>query len=434
MKYLLYIVILSFSFLGNAQKGRVEKRIIKSVDKHLDANLELLKTSVNINSGTMNFEGVREVGRLYQDKLDALGFSTELTSGKAYERAGHLVAKMDGKKGPKIMMIGHLDTVFELDSPFQEYSMLNDSIIKGPGVADMKGGDVIIIMAMQALKDAGVLEDMAIEIIMTGDEEKSGSPLELSKKELIEIAEWADIALGFENGDNDSATIVVSRRGSSGWKLKVKGQPAHSSQIFTEDIGVGAIYETSRILNEFYLQLSEEKNLTFNPGFILGGTELEINHDNTGGTTFGKNNVVSETAEVHGDIRAVSPEQLKKAKRIMTKIAENNYPKTSTELTFNQGGYPPLALTDGNTKLMGFYDEVSTDLGFREITAVNPRNAGAADISFTSGYVDMAIDGMGLTGGGGDHTVEETANLNLLAEKAKITAVLMYRLMKRKKD
>lgn len=434
MKYLLYIVILSFSFLGNAQKGRVEKRIIKSVDKHLDANLELLKTSVNINSGTMNFEGVREVGRLYQDKLDALGFSTELTSGKAYERAGHLVAKMDGKKGPKIMMIGHLDTVFELDSPFQEYSMLNDSIIKGPGVADMKGGDVIIIMAMQALKDAGVLEDMAIEIIMTGDEEKSGSPLELSKKELIEIAEWADIALGFENGDNDSATIVVSRRGSSGWKLKVKGQPAHSSQIFTEDIGVGAIYETSRILNEFYLQLSEEKNLTFNPGFILGGTELEINQDNTGGTTFGKNNVVSETAEVHGDIRAVSPEQLKKAKRIMTKIAENNYPKTSTELTFNQGGYPPLALTDGNTKLMGFYDEVSTDLGFREITAVNPRNAGAADISFTSGYVDMAIDGMGLTGGGGDHTVEETANLNLLAEKAKITAVLMYRLMKRKKD
>jgi len=430
MKYLLYIVILSFSFFGNAQKGRVEKRIIKSVDKHLDANLDLLKTSVNINSGTMNFEGVREVGRLYQDKLDALGFSTELTSGKAYGRAGHLVAKMDGKKGPKIMMIGHLDTVFELDSPFQEYSMLNDSIIKGPGVADMKGGDVIIIMAMQALKDAGVLEDMAIEIIMTGDEEKSGSPLELSKKELIEIAEWADIALGFENGDNDPATIVVSRRGSSGWKLKVKGQPAHSSQIFTDDIGVGAIYETSRILNEFYLQLSEEKNLTFNPGFILGGTELEINEDKTGGTTFGKNNVVSETAEVHGDIRAVSPEQLEKAKRIMTKIAKNNYPKTTAELIFNQGGYPPLALADGNTKLMEHYHEVSTDLGFRAITAVNPRNAGAADISFTSGYVDMAIDGMGLTGGGGDHTVEETANLNLLAEKAKITAVLMYRLMK----
>jgi len=434
MRYLFLIIVLSFGFFGNAQTGKIEKKIIESIDKNLDANLKLLKTSVNINSGTMNFEGVQEVGRLYQKELEALGFSAELTSGENYGRAGHLIAKMDGKKGPKILMIGHLDTVFELDSPFQEYTMLNDSTIKGPGVADMKGGDVIIIMAMQALKDAGVLKDMAIEIIMTGDEEKSGSPIELSKKDLIEGAKWADIALGFENGDNNPGTIVVSRRGSLDWALKIKGQPAHSSQIFTEDIGVGAIYEASRILNEFYLQLSKEENLTFNPGFILGGTEININENKTGGTAFGKNNVVSQTVEVHGDIRAVSPEQLEKAKATMLSIIEDNYPKTSAELTFGEGGYPPLALTDGNTELLGYYNQVSQDLGFRKITAVDPRNAGAADISFTSGYVDMAIDGMGLTGGGGDHTVEETANLNLLAEKAKITAVLMYRLMKRKKD
>lgn len=426
------ILILSVLFISSltfAQKGKMEKKIIKSVDQHVDTSIDLLKKAVNINSGTMNFDGVKKVGELFKAELDQLGFHTELTSGEAYGRAGHLIAKREGKKGPKFLLIGHLDTVFELDSPFQEYTMIDENIMKGPGVADMKGGDVIIILAMKALKEAGVLDDMSIEIVMTGDEEKSGEPIELSKRDLIEGAKRADIALGFENGDNNPKTIVVARRGSSDWQLKVTGVPAHSSQVFTKDIGVGAIYEASRILNEFYLQLSKEKDLTFNPGFIIGGTDLDVNDDLTGGTVFGKNNVVAQQAIVHGDIRATSPEQLEKAHGIMKQIVANNYPNTSAELIFNENGYPPLALTEGNTKLLKIYDTVSQDLGFGAVEAVNPRNAGAADISFTSGYVDMALDGLGLTGGGGDHTIEETGDLRTVATQAKITAVLMYRLI-----
>jgi len=425
-------LILSFLFISAftfAQKGKIEKKIIKSVDQHSEAAIDLLKKAININSGTMNFDGVRKVGELFKSELDQLGFKTELTNGDAYGRAGHLIAKREGKKGPKFLLIGHLDTVFELDSPFQEYTMLNDTMIKGPGVADMKGGNVIIILAMKALKKAGVLDNMSVEIIMTGDEEKSGAPLELSKKELIEAAKRADIALGFENGDNNPKTIVVSRRGSADWQLKVSGNPAHSSQIFTTDIGVGAIYEISRILNEFYLQLAREKDLTFNPGFIIGGTSLELNKEDTGGTAFGKTNVVAQQAIVHGDLRAVSLEQLTKAKTIMNTIVSQNYPKAKAELIFNDGAYPPLTLTKGNTKLLEHYNSVSKDLGFGAVTAVNPRNAGAADISFTSEYVDMAIDGLGLTDGSGDHTINETGNLNTIATQAKITAVLMYRLV-----
>jgi len=424
-KVVFFLIICSTSFVFS----QTEKTIVKSVDKHSQNAIKLLKEAVNINSGTMNFEGVKKVGELFKSELDKLGFKTRLTSGEAYGRAGHLIATKEGKKGPKFLLIGHIDTVFELESPFQEYTMLNDSIMKGPGIADMKGGDVIIILAMKALKEAGVLDDMSIEIIMTGDEEKSGEPLELSKKDILEGAKRADIALGFENGDNNPKTIVVSRRGSADWQLKVSGNPAHSSQIFTEDVGVGAIYETSRILNEFYLQLANEKDLTFNPGFIIGGTTLEVDENQTGGTTFGKNNVVAQQAIVHGDLRATSPEQLEKAKTIMTSIISNNYPKTHAELTFGNGAYPPLALTEGNTKLLGYYSKVSQDLGFGPVGAVNPRNAGAADISFTSGYVDMAIDGLGLTGGSGDHTVNEKGNLNTVATQAKITAVLMYRLL-----
>lgn len=430
---ILVIFMLCLFVISQAQQNKIERKIVKFVDQNNEASLNLLKEAVNINSGTLNFVGVKKVGELFKKELDKLGFETQLTSGESFGRAGHLVAKRTSNKGPKFLLIGHLDTVFEPHSPFQQYKMLNDSIMNGPGVVDMKGGDVIIILAMQALKDAGILDDMSIEIIMTGDEETSGDPIELSKKDLIEAAKRSDIALGFENGDNNPKTIVISRRGSADWQLKVSGNPAHSSQIFTDKIGVGAIYEASRILNEFYHQLSNEENLTFNPGFILGGTSLELDKDQTGGKAFGKSNVVAQEAIVHGDLRATSPEQLQKAKTIMTSIIASNYPKTKAELTFGEGAYPPLAATSGNNTLLEYYNIVSRDLGFGEVTAVNPRNAGAADISFTSGYVDMAIDGLGLTGGSGDHTVNEKGNLNYISIQAKRAAVTIYRLLNIKK-
>ena len=263
---------------------------------------------------------------------------------------------------------------------------------------------------------------------MTGDEGKGGNPIEFSKKDVIDGAKRADIALGFENADGKAQTMVTSRRGSLDWELKVNGKSAHSSQVFTENVGVGAIYEASRILNEFYQKLTNEENLTFNPGFIIGGTSLDANNELTGGTALGKTNVVAQEVIVRGDIRAVSLEQLERAKQIMIGITSKSYNGTISEIIFGDGGYPPLASTSGNKALLERYSEVSQDLGFGGITAVNPRNAGAADISFTSGYVEMAMDGLGLTGGGDDHTVRETGNLNHLSVQAKRAAVLLYRL------
>ncbi|MCP9198820.1 M20/M25/M40 family metallo-hydrolase [Gramella sp. GC03-9] len=430
-RFCLPVICFLFTFGLNqqlfSQLSKSEKKIVKAVDKHTDASLKLLEKAVNINSGTMNFEGVREVGKLFQKELDKLGFQTQLTSGDSYGRAGHLIATHEGKPGLRLLLIGHLDTVFELDSPFQSSSMLNDSIMKAPGVADMKGGDVVIILAMQALKDAGVLDEMSVEIVMTGDEEKSGSPIELSKEDLVDAAKRADVALGFENGDGNPETIVISRRGSSSWKLEVGGNAAHSSQVFTEKVGAGAIYEASRILNEFFKQLSSEENLTFNPGFILGGTSVDVQEDGTGGTAFGKTNVVAQKAVIRGDIRAVSLDQLDRAKKIMNEIVSKNYPETQAILSFDDGGYPPLARAAGNEKLLEYYDEISQELGFGKVYAVNPRNAGAADISFTAGHVEMAADGLGLSGDD-DHTINETGNLNMVSKQAKRAAILMYRL------
>ena len=423
-KIIFLALLINNSLLAQSKK---ENFLISSVDARTPAAIALLKKVVNINSGTMNFDGVRKVGSVFSDELKAIGFETRWIAGDSFNRAGHLIAFHKGKKGPRILLIGHLDTVFERDSPFQSYTMLNDSIMKGPGAVDMKGGDVVIILAMQALHDAGLLNDLTIEIVMSGDEELSGKPLALSKKNLIEAGHRADIALAYEDGDGLSTTAVVCRRGSSDWTLTVKGNAAHSSLIFTEGVGAGAIFNASRILNEFYVSLSKEENLTINPGVILGGNKISYDTITNTGNTFGKNNIVSQDVIVKGDLRTISTQQLKKARKTMTDIVAANYPGTDATIEFGDGGYPPMTLTEGNKKLLGFYNQVSLDLGFGPETAVDPRNAGAADVSFVNESVQMAIDGIGLSGADG-HTINETANINYLSVEAKRSAVLIYRL------
>jgi glutamate carboxypeptidase len=128
---------------------------------------------VNINSGTMNFAGVRRVGDAFRAELDALGFTTRWVDGAGFNRAGHLVAERTGR-GPRLLLIGHLDTVFEPRSPFQKFERLSDTTARGPGIIDMKGGNVIIVEALRALKTAGALDRLSITVVMHGDEEDAG--------------------------------------------------------------------------------------------------------------------------------------------------------------------------------------------------------------------------------------------------------------------
>ncbi len=403
----------------------IEKKITQHIDKSLAHSASLLEKTVNINSGTMNFDGVKKVGALYQAEFDAMGFETQWVDGEEFNRAGHLVASF-GSTGPKILMIGHLDTVFAKDDAFQNYKRIDDNHVAGPGITDMKGGDVIIIAALKALKELDLLDKVSVKVVMTGDEESSGSPLSLSKKALIDAAIWADIALGFEDADGDIKTAVVARRGSIGWQLDVTGKPAHSSQIFTDTIGYGAIFEVARILNTFREELAGVGNITFNPGLIAGGTEVTVQPENSIVQGFGKTNVVAKEVTVKGGIRTLTPEELTKAKNLMQDIATRSLPHTSATLTFEEG-YPPMAPTEQNYALLKMYSDVSESLGYGPVEPVNPRNAGAADISFAADHVDMAIDGLGLMGEGG-HTKDEIADMTSFAQNIHKAAVLIYRL------
>ncbi len=428
MKYF-FVIILNLSITAQVYADPdfdlIEQGILRHIDSEQSRAVALLHKVININSGTMNFPGVREVGDIFISELDKLDFDTRWIDGEEFGRAGHLLAKR-GDKGPKILLIGHLDTVFAKDSHFQSYEELPGGKLRGPGVIDMKGGDVIIIHVLRALQAAGVLDHISVHVIMTGDEESRGEPHAIANKTLIDSALWADIAIGFEDGDGDPATAVISRRSASRWTLEAKGKPAHSSQIFRDDIGYGAIFEAARILDGFRTSLSTIANLTFNPGLIVGGTDIEQDESPAHWSAFGKTNVIARTVMVSGGIRAVSPEQLAMAREKMQTIVAESLAHTQARLVFAEG-YPPMAPTPGNTKLLSMYNQISLQLGFGEVSAVDPRRAGAADISFTARHVGMAIDGLGLMGEGG-HTDNEVADMSTFTQQMKRAALLLYRL------
>jgi glutamate carboxypeptidase len=402
-----------------------ERAVVRYVDADNARALALLQRVVDINSGTMNFAGVRRVADVLRAQLDSLGFTTRWVDGAPFKRAGHLVAEHPGS-GPKLLLIGHLDTVFEPSSPFQRFERLDDSTARGPGVIDMKGGDVIIVAALRALKQAGVLPKMNVTIVYHGDEEDAGAPLTEARRTLLEAARGASAAIGFEDGPGDPHLAVISRRGDESWTLRTTGTPAHSSQIFQKEVGAGAVYEATRVLSEFYKQLSGERYLTFNPGLALGGTAVKLDSTAVAGSAEGKSNVVAAQMTVVGDLRTISPEQLARAKQTMQAIAAAHLPNTTAELTFDLG-YPPMAPTAGNRRLLALYDRVSRDLGLWPVTAVDPSKAGAADVSFVADIVPMKIDGVGLSGRD-DHTAKETADLRMLPVQTKRAALLIYRL------
>jgi glutamate carboxypeptidase len=426
---LLAFATLAFSQpASTAPRDARERALVNHVKAGEKDSLALLEQIVNINSGTMNFAGVRQVADILRPRFEALGFQVNWVDGAPFGRAGHLVATRAGR-GPHVLLIGHLDTVFEPGHPFQRWERVDQHTVRGPGVADMKGGIVVALAALDALRQAKRLDSLQITVVLHGDEEDSGRPLELARRDLIEAAKAADIAIGLENADDDPKTAVTARRSSTGWVVKVKAKSEHSSQIFADDVGAGAAYELGRILNGFYEQVRGNELVTFNPGLIASSTQVEFEKQPLGARLAGKNNIIAPTAIASGDLRTLTKEQLEETRAKMREVVAASLPHTSSEIEFTDS-YPPMAPTEGNRKLLSMYDAVSRDLGFGPVTEVNPRNAGAADISFAADHVEMAIDGLGLLGGR-SHTPDEFADLRTYQTQAQRLAVLLYRLGKK---
>ena len=419
-----------------ASLNKEEQKVMEYIDANMPRAIALLKESVNINSGTLNITGVKKVGEIFAREFEKANFKTKwIPMPDSLRRAGHLVATIGfnneavGKKnskGKKLFLIGHLDTVFEPDMPANPFTMLNDSTATGQGVNDMKGGDVVMIIALQALHAQGLLKDADIIAYLTGDEEHAANPREISRADFIESAKQTDIALAFE-GANGLNTVATARRGASGWSLNVKAKTGHSAGVFTPNAGYGAIYEAARIVNEFRVQLSTEKYLTFNPGVFIGGSEINYNPAKSTGTAIGKTNIISPAVTVTGDLRFLTEEQKINARKKMSAIVANNLAGTKATIKFTDG-IPSMAPTEGNNKLLEVISGVTKDMGLGVTMAGDPGSRGAGDISYIAAYVDC-IDGLGASGKGA-HAPGETINLKELPFLIKRAALTIYRLSK----
>jgi len=408
-----------------------EQKMLATVDAEQGRTVNFLQRIVDQNSGTMNVAGVQAVRAMVEPEFQQLGFKTEWIDMKAAGRAGHLVARHAGaKRGKRLLLIAHLDTVFEPDSPFQHWTP-EGNWAHGPGAGDDKGGIAVIVAALRAMQAAGTLKNADITVFLTGDEEDAGNPLTVSRRDLIAEGKKADVALDFEdlstddgpNGPVDMGSIA--RRSAGSWTVTVTGRSAHSAGVGANNYG--AIYELVRILDQFRRELTEDK-LTYNVGIVGGGQTAKLDADRIRLEATGKTNIIAATAVARGDLRAISQDQIDRTRAKMRAIVGQPLAGAHAEITFDEDSYPPMPPTEANRALLARLNVVNADMGLPQMGELDPAKRGAGDISFVAADVDGLV-GLGPSSDG-SHTANEKVDVPSIFKQAKRAAILMSRLAK----
>jgi glutamate carboxypeptidase len=425
---------LLFTAPASAALSPAEQIMIRTVDAEQQRTTDFLQRIVDQNSGTMNLAGVEAVRRMVEPEFQQLGFTTQWIDMKAAGRAGHLVARHTGsRRGKRLLLIAHLDTVFEPDSPFQRWVREGDRA-HGPGAGDDKGGVAVIVGALRAMQAAGTLKNANITVFLTGDEEDAGNPLTISRRDIIAEGKRADIALDFEdlaqedgpNGPVDMGS--TARRSAGSWTVTVTGRSAHSAGVGANNYG--AIYELARIIDQFRRELPEDK-LTYNVGIIGGGQTAKLDQGRIRLGATGKTNIIAATAVARGDMRAITQDQIERTRAKMRAIVAQPLAGAHAEISFDEDSYPPMPPTEGNRALLARLNKVNADMGLPEMGELDPAKRGAGDISFVAADLDGLV-GLGPASDGA-HTDKEIVDIPSIFKQAKRAAVLMSRLAKERR-
>ena len=399
--------------------------MLRTVDAEQQRTTGFLERIVDQNSGTMNLAGVEAVRRMVEPEFQQLGFKTQWIDMKGAARAGHLVARHAGsRRGKRLLLIAHLDTVFEPDSPFQRWVRDGDKA-HGPGSGDDKGGIAVIVAALRAMQSAGTLKQANITVFLTGDEEDAGSPLAISRRDLIAEGKLADVALDFEDlaikDGNDMGS--TARRSAGSWTVTVTGHSAHSAGVGADNYG--AIYDLARIIDQFRRELPEDK-LTYNVGLVAGGQTATLDAGKIRAEATGKTNIIAATAVARGDMRAISQEQIDRVRAKMRAIVAEPLAGAHAEISFDEDSYPPMPPTEGNRAVLAELNRVNRDMGLPQMGELDAADRGAGDISFVAADVD-GLAGLG-PWSSGSHTASETVDVPSIFKQAKRAAILMSRL------
>lgn len=380
--------------------------------------VELLETLTNINSGTLNKAGIDAITGIFSRELAGLGFSIGTLPGEVIEMphcpgsnlsidvADHLLATRAGS-GTRVLLMGHMDTVFPPDSPFQEFS-LDGGIMHGPGVFDMKGGLVVMLYALKALQEFELLEGRALTVLLNSDEEVGSLS---SRKYLEEQARVNDYGLVFEGSVNNNQ--IRQRKGLGQARFVVHGRASHAGAAHQE--GRSAIRELAYKIIEMEAMTDYESGLTVNVGLMSGGEAR---------------NTVAPCAEAYVDLRYPLPGQGIAARQQFESIASTLYsvPADSEEVTTDVWvnlHRPPKIPTPESDQLL--YRTVAIGALLGEQIGIAD-SGGGTDGSLTQAAGLPTLDSLGLIGDGG-HSPREQADVDSFVQVTGRAAILIHRLL-----
>ena len=421
--FLLLSSVILFTLPSHAQDtvepslNSEEQALIFWLDSQEDNMLEMLERITNINSGSLNKAGINELASIFSDELKQLGFTLSSLAGETIEMpscpgsdynidvADHVLASKNGS-GPKLLMMGHLDTVFPPNSPFQKFSRKGDSMY-GPGVSDMKGGLVVMLYALKALTEHGPLPTKAITVLLNSDEEIGSLS---SRKYLEEQAVLHDWGLVYEASGNDR--LIRERKGLGQARFVVHGRASHAGGAHQQ--GRSAIKELAYKIVQIEDMTDYEAGVTVNVGVVSGGEAR---------------NTIAPCAEALVDLRYLDTQQgidaLVQFDEIFNKAT--SYPKDSSGITTESWANlhrPAKIATPESDYLLNKTLAIGRLLG-QELGVGD--SGGGTDGSLTQAVGLPTPDSLGSAGSGAPSNREQ-GRVSSLVERAKLSAVLIRRL------
>lgn len=377
------------------------KSLIEFVEAKKEEMLELLKTLVNIDSGSYCKRGIDQVGAILTSEYQSIGFGVHVLP--QTERGNNLIIRHPEAKSPKVMIVAHMDTVFPEGTALKRPFRIQGNHAYGPGVVDMKASLVSVLFAMKALVNKQNDAYKNIEILLNSDEEIGSRT---SRAIIEQMAKGKKAALIVEPGGKDGA-IVSQRKGGARYKIKVNGVPAHSGS--EHEKGRSAIEEIAYKTIELHKITNYSEGITVNVGLLKGGTSV---------------NTIAPIAEAEVDVRITKLEQAGGIERKIKEIcSEPVIEGTKIEVT-GQLNRPPMIKNEKTMKFIELVQDIGKELG---IDIKESFRGGCSDGSFTSSMGVATIDGLGPLGGN-VHRDDEYLEIDSLFQRTVLLTETISRL------
>jgi glutamate carboxypeptidase len=365
-----------------------------------------LEQMVNVDCGSYTPAGVNEIADLCQARMLALGFKVDrrphVPVGGEPQLGDLLIGTLDGAGGSNVLLVGHMDTVFDEGTVKERPFRIEGDVARGPGVSDMKGGLLTGFHAVEVLQEAGFDRFGRITYVCNPDEE-IGSPL--SGPVIRELAPAHDAAFVLE-GARANGDIVSARKGITDYAIEFVGRAAHAG--VEPEKGANAVLAAARATVALQALNGRWPGVTVNVGVARGGT---------------RTNVVPERCLLQVDLRSPELDTLERAEAEIERLCVDHGVEGVVARVEGNGWHRPMEKKQGGARLASFAIEIAAELGFELRDAAT---GGASDANTTSAAGTPTLDGLGPIGGD-DHAPAEWLDLSSVVPRVALLAALISR-------